>query len=48
MTVASGTRLGPYTIRAELGHGGMGIVYRSSWRSRTSMTYNERRPISGR
>ncbi len=27
MTLASGSRLGPYTITAELGHGGMGIVY---------------------
>ncbi len=27
MSLAHGTRLGPYTIRAELGHGGMGVVY---------------------
>ena len=27
MTLASGAQLGPYTIIAELGHGGMGVVY---------------------
>ena len=27
MTLAQGSTLGPYTIRAELGHGGMGVVY---------------------
>ena len=27
MTLASGAQLGPYTITAELGHGGMGVVY---------------------
>ncbi len=27
MTLSAGAQLGPYTIRAELGHGGMGVVY---------------------
>ena len=27
MSRASGSTLGPYTITAELGHGGMGVVY---------------------
>ena len=27
MSLAAGSTLGPYTIRAELGHGGMGVVY---------------------
>jgi len=27
MTPGAGTRLGPYTITAELGHVGMGVVY---------------------
>ena len=27
MTLTAGSTLGPYAIRAELGHGGMGVVY---------------------
>ena len=27
MTLGSGAQIGPYTITAELGHGGMGVVY---------------------
>ena len=27
MSFSPGSTLGPYTIRAEFGHGGMGVVY---------------------
>ena len=27
MSLSAGATLGPYAIRAELGHGGMGVVY---------------------
>ncbi len=27
MALSPGSRLGPYTIRAQVGHGGMGVVY---------------------
>ena len=27
MSLSPGATLGPYTIRAEIGHGGMGVVY---------------------
>ena len=27
MTLAPGSQLGPYTIRAQLGAGGMGVIY---------------------
>ena len=29
MALAAGSTLGPYATRSQLGHGGMGVVYRA-------------------